>query len=85
MIGIFPHEDGTVFEFWPVFGSDKGIPKWAKFRSKMVFPDKYWGEYGFAFSGGKKIGDFTLWVSIGISTYPWDIDRVIRTIKRKFR
>ena len=47
MIGIVCGEDWTAIEFRPVFASDK--MKWAAIVINKPVPDKYWGEWGFAF------------------------------------
>lgn len=84
MIGIITGDDSTLIECWPVFGSEKGIPKFAQFRIKRSLPYSLWGEYGFSFSSGNSWRDFTVWITWGITTWNWDFDRAIRHIKKKF-
>jgi len=48
MIGIFAGEDCTALEFRPVFASSS--MRWAVIVIKKPLPDKYWGEWGIAFS-----------------------------------
>jgi hypothetical protein len=80
MIGIIFHEDGTVFEFWPIFGAEKGIPRWTQLRTNLVINDRKWGEYGFSFSRhGRHINFWWQWKS---TTWPWDLDRLKRFIRR---
>jgi hypothetical protein len=48
MIGFVCGEDWTAFEFRPIFASNK--MKWAAIVINKPVPDKYWGEWGFAFT-----------------------------------
>ena len=82
MIGFIAGEGYTMFEFWPVFGSDNGIPKWAQLNTSIELPEKAWGEFGVAFSSGKKWRDFTIWISFGYSQYPRDFDSFKRWVKK---
>ena len=61
MIGIIKDEDYVVLEFYPIFGSEKGIPNWASIKVKAS--PKYFGEYGIAWS------NWGVWISWGNTTY----------------
>lgn len=66
MIGFIKGEEEVLVQFWPVFGSEKGIPNWAQFSFKWNCSN--YGEYGVAWSytGGYLL---TMWISTGLSTY----------------
>ena len=81
MIGFIANDSGTMFEIWPIYGSEKGIPNWSQFRTKLKLPHKIWGENGVAFSG-RSLKHFTIWWSWGHSTYPRDFDSLKRWIKK---
>lgn len=54
MIGIVGNDDWTAIEFRPFFASDK--MKWATLViEKGLLPDKWQGEWGFAFKSWNKI------------------------------
>ena len=53
MIGFVCGENWTAVEFRPFFASSK--MRWATICINKSLPDKYWGEWGFAFKGCKSI------------------------------
>jgi len=67
MIGIIKDECYMSIELWPVFGSEKGIPRWASFSFECDCEN--YGEYGIAWSWHK--GDLlpSVWLSYGLTTY----------------
>lgn len=74
MIGIIKDEIYVTLQFWPVFGSEKGIPKWAEIT--FNYSPKNYGEYGIAWS---KNG---VWISWGLSTYT-SFSAFFDAVKRK--
>lgn len=53
MIGLVSSEDYTALEFRPIFASNK--MQWAKIVINKPLPEKYWGEWGLAFTKQKRI------------------------------
>lgn len=48
MIGIVASEDWTAIELQPKYA--KRCPKWLSLVLPFSLPDRFWGEWGFAFS-----------------------------------
>ncbi len=48
MIGLIKDEGNITIQFWSIFGSESGIPKYAQIS--IPYDPKFYGEYGIAWS-----------------------------------
>tara|TARA_R110000744_G_scaffold63578_1_gene130839 strand:- start:329 stop:541 length:213 start_codon:yes stop_codon:yes gene_type:complete len=70
MIGLFAGECSTAFEFRPIAASTS--MRWATLVIKKPLPEKYWGEWGFAF------GKHHIWIFSGNQISFFNYPRVKR-------
>lgn len=80
MIGLLVGESQYVFEVNPIMGGPYKSSRQLKIKHNRC---TNYGEYGISFSKGRDLRDHTVWFHWGLTTWTWDFDRLIYTLKQK--